>query len=160
MLFGIEERFVRMGAEAAQFIDPDRLLAYLRNVKVKKQEKFKRNEMKYSVKSASSFNRHPPKCYNCKEEGHTVAMCSKPVKRCTYCSLIGHLKSECFRLKNKDNKGSSNKTVMLINDELKNVDNNYVQTVFVNGCEKVGFIDLGSELTLMRESDAREIFGS
>lgn len=157
VLYGIEDRFVRMGAEAAQFSDPDRLLAYLRNVKVRKQEKFKRNEGKDVVRSADNVKRHSLKCFNCKGEGHTVAKCNKPIKRCSYCSLVGHLESECFRSKNRE--ASNSKTVMLIYDEPKHVNNKYVQTIFVNGCEKVGFIDLGSELTLIRESDAKEIFG-
>lgn len=36
----------------------------------------------------------------------------------------------------------------------------YVQKVLVNSSERLGFIDWGSELTLIRENDAKNIFGS
>ena len=36
------------------------------------------------------------RCYRCKEEGHTIAECTKPDKReCFYCGVKGHLKARC-----------------------------------------------------------------
>lgn len=80
ILHGIDDRSVRVGAEAVQFEDPDKLLAYLRNVKVRKSDSFTRWTNRDEKKNNTSTNKPSIRCYNCKEEGHPVSKCSKPVK--------------------------------------------------------------------------------
>lgn len=106
ILHGIDDRSVRLGAEAVQFSDPDKLLAYLRNVKPRQIDKL--------VNKRGSFNDNKPKkenpnlrCYNCKESGHPFTKCQKPVKKCTICSQLGHLSEQCFRNKNNTREDKS-----------------------------------------------------
>ncbi|XP_063838166.1 uncharacterized protein LOC135087294 [Ostrinia nubilalis] len=77
ILFGIDDRSVRTSAEAAQFTEPDKLLVYLRNVRVPKRTDKSITPLQPSnsepkrqkfVKNVS--NSKPTKCYNCGVEGH------------------------------------------------------------------------------------------
>lgn len=154
ILHGIDDRSVRVGAEAAQFEDPDKLLAYLRNVKVRKSDSVARRTNRDDKRTITSISKPPIRCYNCKEEGHPVSKCTKPIKRCSKCNAIGHLDSECFRSSNSQ----QTKTILTINEPPINASDKYIQKVAIDGKDRIGFIDLGSELTLIRHSDAKEIF--
>ncbi|XP_064072742.1 uncharacterized protein LOC113404385 [Vanessa tameamea] len=154
VLHGIEDRSIRLGAEAAQFDNPDKLLAYLRNVSTRKFDKSVKKDSK-DIKTNTYSNKTSIKCYNCKEEGHPASKCQKPLKKCIKCSMLGHLDSECFSNKKNEQK----RKVLLINKDFRSNElDKYVQDIYINSIRKVGFIDLGSDLTLIRESDAKEIF--
>lgn len=168
LLHGIDDRSVRLGAEAAQFDNTDKLLAYLRNVKtgVFKNSNVTSKRYRESKSNAppttNTLNKSTPniRCYNCKQDGHPLSKCPKPIKKCTKCSLIGHVDSECFRFKSEgkreENKG---KSVLLINESLENKPpNKYVQDVLVNNWKTTCFVDLGSDLTLIRECEAKKMF--
>lgn len=161
ILHGIDDRSVRMGAEAVQFDDCDKLLAYLRKVSVPKTEQSTSrkgsttNKPYLGVGKPQLMSKPIIRCYNCKEEGHPVSKCPKPIKKCNKCSAVGHIDSECFRLA----KNNESKTVMIIKSPLdKSNSNKYVQSVIINEIPIKAFIDMGSELTLIRESAARDIF--
>lgn len=73
------------------------------------------------------------------------------------CEIHGKRAVECI-LHGIDDK--KEKTVLNISDSRSNdISAKYVQEVFVNGQKRTCFIDLGSELTLIRESDAKQLFG-
>lgn len=116
ILHGVDDRSVRLGAEAAQFSDPDRLLAYLRNVKagnstrnynsgakrVRELKPITNSSINYSTSKLNNI-----RCYNCKQDGHPSSKCTKPLKKCTNCLMLGHTEPECFRAKkdiNTENK--------------------------------------------------------
>lgn len=121
ILLGIDDRSVRTSAEAVQFTDPDKLLVFLRNVKINK-----RIERVPKQISSINDNRHPlrfnqndsnrisernrVKCYNCGEEGHPHFKCKLPIKKCDSCSRIGHVMSECPVRKGTG--GTKDKTVL------------------------------------------------
>lgn len=100
IVFGIDDRSVRYGAEAVGFEDTDKLLGYLRNTK---HEKFEKNRK--IVRSSSEFNRKPVKveynrpikCFNCHDSGHTFNNCKKPIIKCQKCWRIGHNDPSCPR---------------------------------------------------------------
>lgn len=110
VLFGIEDRSVRTGAEAVQFSEPDKLLVFLRNVKTfRRQEKnIKASAPEQSLKS--KIFRQNIKCYNCGEEGHPSFRCKIPLKKCDLCLRLGHLRTNCPRGKNETNQ-SENKVL-------------------------------------------------
>lgn len=127
ILHGIDDRSVRLGAEAAQFNDPDKLLAYLRNIKVGGSarnintgiKKVRESKPIHSFSTNFNYNKSSSniRCYNCKQDGHPSSKCTKPFKKCTNCSLIGHTDSECYRLKkdiNADDK--KEKSILTINE--------------------------------------------
>lgn len=54
------------------------------------------NNARPSVTSARpSVESHGPKCWNCKEVGHTSHQCSKPKLTCANCQRIGHAAADC-----------------------------------------------------------------
>ncbi|XP_052753698.1 uncharacterized protein LOC128201270 [Galleria mellonella] len=122
ILLGIEDMSIRTSAEAAQFSEPDKLLVFLRNVKViRKIERngvpiqssnfeIKRPKIKYNLSSVESRVNY--KCYNCGEDGHSYFKCKQPIKRCDVCRKVGHLASDgCDK---KEITPSTNKTVLRI----------------------------------------------
>lgn len=100
ILHGIDDRSVRLGAEAVQFDDPDKLLTYLRNSKNVKPSDRKTNAT--TSKNIDKQDSQPralnktQRCYNCKQEGHHVQQCPIPVKKCTRCNRLGHDTDKCF----------------------------------------------------------------
>lgn len=156
ILHGIDDRSVRLGAEAAQFDDCDKLLAYLRKTNVRRVDSNARkvHAVTKPVTKSNISSKPIIRCYNCKEEGHPVSKCPKPIKKCNKCSAVGHVEAECFR----QIKATNSKTVMKINQPSTYGSNKYVQDVFLNDIKIKAFIDLGSELTLIRESEAKDIF--
>lgn len=169
IIFGIDDRSVRMGAEAVQFDDPNKLLSFLRNANIQKPVN-KQNSSNNTMTSTNSnsqhhknFKRNPNsnvQCYNCGLSGHYSNKCSQPLKRCDKCNLIGHLSNDCPKDKPKDNSaiGVKDKTVMTIGN--KNDNAKYFKQAFLNGVSLESFVDLGSQKTLLRETEAREILSN
>lgn len=101
IVYGIDDRSVRYGAEAVGFEDVDKLLGYLRGVKHERVDKFN----KKPVRSVTETMRKPiksefsriAKCFNCHETGHVVSGCKKPIVTCHKCKRIGHDDPVCNR---------------------------------------------------------------
>ncbi|XP_047518987.1 uncharacterized protein LOC125058890 [Pieris napi] len=163
ILFGIEDRSIRTSAEAAQFSEPDKLLVYLRNVKIVKRTEKNNNALKsgatdnkrqrtnkfIQMRSESTNN---SKCYNCSEIGHPYYKCKQPIKRCSQCHKIGHLEANCPVKK----ESSDDKTVLRISQE-RDTDLKYFKKANVNGRELDCFVDFGSQCTILTESVAKEL---
>lgn len=96
ILHGIDDRSVRLGAEAAQFDDPNKLLSYLRNARNTKLYNERRINKGQPQKSQNNPNPRPTRCSNCKKDGHVTSQCTQPLKKCTRCSRIGHEAEQCF----------------------------------------------------------------
>lgn len=98
ILFGIEDRSVRTGAEAVQFTEPDKLLVYLRSVKsIKRPEKRKAaTAPDFTNRAKTKIDKRPLKCFNCGEENHPSFKCPHPKKKCTVCLKLGHMAEHCF----------------------------------------------------------------
>lgn len=102
ILLGIDDRAVKISAEAAQFTEPDKLLVYLRGQKVNIKPKISSRPLNNnsSIDNRQDNRGHKPdnklvKCFNCGEEGHPHFRCKQPIKKCESCFRIGHLSSEC-----------------------------------------------------------------
>lgn len=173
ILFGIEDRSVRTSAEAAQFKEPDKLLVFLRNVRVTKKPDIPNlivQPSKSENRPTRMFNRTThsqvdvrtsrdnkfTKCFNCGEEGHTYFKCKQPIKRCSTCHKVGHLTEDCS---DKTNSNNSSKTVLRISKEPDN-DSKYFKVASVNGQNLNCFVDFGSQCTLLRESAAKNLVDS
>lgn len=74
--------------------------------------------------------------------------------KCTVCNRLGHLATNCLKLPADDkNNNAKEKAVMLIKlDDVS--DNKYVVSLKINGRPVTGYVDLGSQCTLMRYSQA------
>ncbi|XP_063373253.1 serine/arginine-rich splicing factor 4-like [Cydia amplana] len=96
IVYGIEDRSVRYGCEAASFDTTDKLLGYLKTVKHERNNKFnKRNSFKTSIDLTRKNQRFLLKCYNCNETGHTIPQCKKPKIKCQKCLRYGHDDPSC-----------------------------------------------------------------
>ncbi|XP_047525101.1 uncharacterized protein LOC125062962 [Pieris napi] len=158
-----QDRSIRTSAEAAQFSEPDKLLVYLRNVKILKRTEKNNNALKsgatdnkrqrtnkfIQMRSESTNN---SKCYICSEIGHPYYKCKQPIKRCSQCHKIGHLEANCPLKK----ESSDAKTVLRISQE-RDTDLKYFKKANVNGRELDCFVDFGSQCTILTESVAKEL---
>ncbi|XP_063892009.1 uncharacterized protein LOC135117240 [Helicoverpa armigera] len=173
LLHGVDDRAIRVGAQAAQFSDPEKVLKYFRTVKVgqsrenhESSSKF-RNERRNTTSFAKSGGSKPDTtkiiCYNCDQFGHPRFKCDKPPAKCTTCDKSGHLSVHCYRNKtNKSREGDTNqlkdnkeKQVAQLNI-VEEVNAKYKLNIKVNGNVVDCHLDLGSQCSLITLSKARE----
>lgn len=173
LVHGIDDKFIRMGAGACMFSEPEQLLNYLRTVSQNENNNSTQNHRgfkgnKFVNKSTdaqrtSADGSSQIRCFNCNELGHISLKCNKPIKRCNLCFKLGHDTKDCRKrsqLNNSENDKlpENHKNVLCVRDE--NTDNDkFYKSVKVNGKEKQAYIDLGSRCTLVRETDAKEVLG-
>lgn len=172
LIAGIDDRGVRLGAQAVEFAEPEQVLKFFKTVKSgqdkvlpensKNKDKDKRTVTQSTqraspnpnnAQSSSRYNRIS--CHNCKEIGHPFFKCTKPKIQCTKCNWLGHLEKNCPNKKDKsDASEASTKTVMQINNSTENSNCKYKMPIKLNDGIIECHVDLGSEGTLIRYSDA------
>lgn len=119
---------------------------------------------------AGGVPRHSAKsvtgCYNCKEKGHSFLHCTKPLVKCTRCNRVGHTAEKCsFKSDDKitNGTGTVQKTMRIdfLNGRDANVGNDpgskFIKEVTIDSIGLKAFVDFGSDVTLIRESTAREL---
>lgn len=116
IVYGIEDRSVRYGAEAAGFEDTDKLLGFLRSVRHEKNDR-NRNDKKIVKSNVDTYRktqksdqvRGTRTCFNCHEPGHVAYNCKKPIIKCQKCNRFGHNDSNCSKeiLKDKSSEVKS-----------------------------------------------------
>lgn len=198
IIHGIDDRGVRLGAQAANFEKPEHVLQFFKTIKVQakdvstelKRDKrapinsalgtsrptFRSRDVTTSLKPRQSTE---VVCFNCGEKGHPCSKCPKPIVKCSYCHLIGHSIVDCPK-KNPKPETSKDKNVLRILFESSNENVDEIEPVnapdmFVSkGLEespsskyRIGIqvndnpivcqVDLGSEATLIRKSDATNL---
>lgn len=118
ILYAVEDRAVKVSAQAAQFSEAEQVLKYFRTVKVGHSRETQdpsarfRNDRKRSFTPNRPFVQKPGstnssiQCYNCNEIGHPSFRCEKPAVKCTTCDRTGHLTTNCYKIKqyNKQDK--------------------------------------------------------
>lgn len=127
ILYGVEDRAVKVGAQAAQFREPEQVLNYFKTVKsgpsrdhqeIMRRGRFGNNAIRSDSPKTGNTNPtircfncnevgHPSfkceksassmKCHNCNEIGHRSYKCDKPLSKCTICNRVGHLTSNCYK---------------------------------------------------------------
>ncbi|XP_039764514.1 uncharacterized protein LOC120637000 [Pararge aegeria] len=98
IVYGIDDRSVRYGAEAVGFEDVDKLLGYLRGVKHERSDKKSSRPVAETLrKSVKNDLGRVIKCFNCHETGHVISGCKKTIVKCQKCKRIGHDDPECKR---------------------------------------------------------------
>lgn len=171
ILHGIDDRTVRLGAEAAQFLDLDKLLTYLRNARnVKINNLEKRNAVSNSFDRRSAINKpslsrnipdpqqrsanqrdRPIRCINCKKEGHLASQCNQPIVKCGRCLRIGHETENCY-----SKLIPTEKAVNRVSSDTRTSDK-YYKTVLVNNVPISAFIDLGSDCSMIKFSELSKL---
>lgn len=171
LLYGVEDRAIKVGAQAAQFSEPEQVLKYFRTVRVgqsrESNDKLKsRNDRKSGNSTTTAkFSNFKMTCYNCNEAGHPSFKCEKPPANCTTCNKSGHLPIHCFRNKvaPKDRDTNPNKDKMRNEKQVaqlcttKDVTAKYMINIKVNGHITDCHLDLGSQCSLIKLTRAREL---
>lgn len=97
--------------------------------------------------------KNEPLCFNCSKYGHVSRYCLKPKKpKCTKCGKFGHEVSTCTT--NPVNKDSP--LVSLTSLTPNKVNEKYFFDALVNKIPVKSYVDTGSQLCLMRRSDAED----
>ncbi|KAL0879206.1 hypothetical protein ABMA27_002989 [Loxostege sticticalis] len=198
ILHGIEDRSIRLGAQAAQFDLPEQVLKYLKTVKVgntresvlnanrARADKRHLNNKPTMTKNAANSSKPPIKCFNCGLEGHPSFLCTKPIEKCSGCYRIGHKITSCPNAQSRGvqpNEKSNGKEKQVLrvcvsntsvdkNITILNVENDhllkekslsdnsrdkYFMTIEVNHKPLDCYVDLGSECSLIRRTDALKL---
>lgn len=189
LVHGVDDRGVRVGAQAARFEKPEDVHEFFKTLKTHnrdyvdaKKDITRDRRMPYNA-SAPNFqgqnkdatNRPRPRpgpitCFNCNEVGHPSFKCPKPLVKCTTCNLIGHTASHCPKSK-ESNTQAKDKSILkvsvgevhdiatTINDYPKvlvgdDPGDKYKIAIRINDTVTPCLVDLGSEATVIRESDA------
>lgn len=178
LLNGIEDRTVRVSAQAAQFKEPEEVLGYFRTIKVGQARDS--NNIATVRKLHDRKNTFPPnrfgdisktgstnvniRCFNCNELGHPSFKCNKTLLTCTLCGLLGHLASNCHKNKAAATKDSSqpiDKSNVLKQVSNLTIDSDvidkYIMDIKVNGTVVRCHVDLGSQCSLIRHSTATSL---
>lgn len=177
LLYGIEDRAVKIGAQAAQFKEPEQVLSYFRTVKVGQSRDTQEATRRYgrfgntsnrpsTSKSGNNTIHSNIICFNCSQVGHPSFRCDKPLNKCTICNRMGHSSTNCFRnpMNKNTNETEKNKTPennqkpKQVSEVMKAEDigiNKYVLDIRVNESKLSCHVDLGSQCSLIRLSDAR-----
>lgn len=99
LLDGLEDKGMRLGAQAANYSRPEDLLSYFKSIKV---DDVKDRQMPFVRKlhdnQPDSSKPAVIRCFNCNEIGHPSFKCSKPLLTCTICKRVGHQSIDCKRL--------------------------------------------------------------
>jgi hypothetical protein len=161
IIYGLDDKGVRLGAQAGKFNEPEDLLSYLKSIKVEdtKERRIpfhrKANETQYDTTKSGTI-----RCFNCNEIGHPSFRCSKPLLTCTICKRLGHQSTNCRRLFKVNNEGGKNNETVKSVSEVKlagELEEKYVLSLSVNGIPKTCYVDLGSQCTMIRHSDFMEL---
>lgn len=91
-------------------------------------------------------------CFLCNQPGHKRTQCNKyKTIRCTFCNKIGHETDKC-RFQQKDREGKR-----YVNYVGKNLENKYHKKARINKKIVNCIVDMGSELTLIKYSQALKL---
>ncbi|KAL0883751.1 hypothetical protein ABMA27_015856 [Loxostege sticticalis] len=159
VVFGIDDRSVRLGAEAARFESPDLLLPYLKSVKTNTtattdRKRIRPNDVKSEFSSKDSAKDRVIRCFNCHQEGHYKSQCPKPPMKCDKCSMFGHTSDRCRTGSTVDQKNV--KPIMTVDGD-QSISSKYYKKALINDKEIDCFIDFGSTATMISRTAANSL---
>ncbi|XP_045539290.1 uncharacterized protein LOC123722212 [Papilio machaon] len=166
LLHGLDDRAIKVGAQAAQFSEPEHVLKYFRSVHlgtVRENSDGRRNRIDKLVPNKSNHTKVGNvnlaiRCFNCNQLGHPSFRCDKPLIKCANCGRIGHQTSDCPRGKTysqSDNRPDKNEKQVSELSLADRKNDKYIMSIRVNDIPFQCHLDLGSQCTLMREKDAK-----
>ncbi|CAG9137643.1 unnamed protein product [Plutella xylostella] len=189
LIHGVDDRGVRLGAQAAKCDKPEEVLSFFKTVKGSSKDTVFESKRHKKPNGNSNYNRFDDKtsqfktrkfsdvitCFNCKEKGHLCTKCPKPIIKCSYCHLIGHIQNDCPKKNAKPEMKDKNILRILVKDHESmaskphlqdqkitdltddNSSSKYKMVIKVDGFSVACQVDLGSEATLIRKSNAQAL---
>lgn len=171
LIAGIDDRGIRLGAQGAEFIEPESVLKFLKTVKVGQERNTndiargkivdRRFNNNTSVGAKGSGSQRTPGttshvvCYNCNESGHPFFRCPKPRLQCSGCKMLGHKEGDCPKAKQSSSENTS-KNILIV-ENINNTSSKYKIPIKINNKFVDCLVDLGSECTLIRFSEAMRL---
>ncbi|XP_073960696.1 uncharacterized protein [Choristoneura fumiferana] len=176
LLYAIDDRGVRVGAQAARFDKPEDVLEFFKTVKSNRNQAdtFKDTNRDRRVGTYTNFNNNPArsadtssgtpknnsnkgpiKCFNCQGVGHPSFKCPKPVVKCTNCGFLGYEASHCSKTKENLPPKDNSKNVLEVSVS-ENTNDKYKILISLNGFPITCQVDLGSEATLVRKKKKKK----
>ncbi|CAG9138002.1 unnamed protein product [Plutella xylostella] len=158
IIHGLSDKTIKTSALSLRCTNPEQLLQFL--MSNKETHSFVERNMGQKNKnndshSNNSYSRPPPNktersqftssCFNCKERGHPFFKCPKPLIKCTQCDKFGHTPEH-----RRTTRGGQPSKTMCIFASTPN--SKFIKDVFLNKTPVKGFIDFGSEVTLIAKS--------
>lgn len=102
----------------------------------------------------------PKICYCCGKSNHQRKDCHYKNKICNFCHKEGHIESACRRkafIQNRSHSGSIEQSKPKQVNLLESVKNRFQKTVLINDISCHGFIDLGSDCSLITRKLATKL---
>lgn len=173
IVYGISDRSVRNGAQALNCVEPEDLLNYLSSQKSqpaminhnKPRERIfqKPNNFGNSNTDTKNSNASSIICYNCRTKGHPYFKCTKPIIKCKCCNRVGHNNDKCKLVPltstnpnpNSTDENSEKNTLKI--NTTSDANSKFFKTITINGHSLEAYIDFGSECTLLRKTDAKQL---
>ncbi|KAH9640525.1 hypothetical protein HF086_001574 [Spodoptera exigua] len=148
LIFGIEDKGIRLSAQAGKFNKPEETLEFCKTVKSHpreysegiRREGTSKDNKRFQSFTTTSTNSEPTKimdktfrnrpegnavCFNCKEVGHMSYQCRKPITKCSECNFLGHDSNICPKRSNNSNSGNDIREehveVLIVDDSLINI---------------------------------------
>lgn len=147
---GIPDRELRTSLSLQTFTEPDQLLRQFKAYEeTKRLYTEQRPAVSKSEKSVIVSAHNSKKCYNCNETGHISINCPKPARkrRCSKCQKIGHEEGQC--------KGAATSASAGAKVSLVLIDEYHKEVTIDHHIKAIAFVDLGSDITLVRETFAK-----
>ena len=177
LLYGIEDRSLRLGAKALKCEEPEQVLKYFQSIKQQPRESDNRMKANYDKRINTSVgnsskqisnskairsndNTKTITCYNCKESGHYSFNCTRKILKCNICNKIGHLSTNCPKLPSSDTSKpelNQEKSILALNTITNESNDKYLIDLKINNQPMRGYVDLGSQCTLLRHSTANRL---
>lgn len=168
IIHGLTDKTIKSSAISLRCLQPEQLLQFLMSNKESFQSSMSnpldrsryKNKPDYDTSIGDIYNnRRGHKnnstysnnnnlfCFNCKEKGHPFLKCPKTIIKCEKCNKVGHKTEDCYS--NSKDSNPVRKTLSISNS---NPSSKFYKEVTVNNDKTKGFVDFGSEVSLIKQS--------
>ncbi|XP_076390250.1 uncharacterized protein LOC143264943 [Megachile rotundata] len=121
------------------------------------------NPNRNESQGSTTYNRQGPRCYACKQTGHTARNCNgqRITAKCFKCGEEGHLAHMCPKQGQQSSTITTTVPSTITRSQVLHVAGDthqkYFKTATVNGTQVQCYVDMGSSVVTLRQDVAREL---